>query len=308
MAESRGEVRYFPFGRFLKQTFGAPVRKITVNPGFDCPNRDGTISTEGCIFCNNLAFSPSLAREQLPVAEQVAREIERHAGRGVDRFLVYFQPFTNTYAPVDRLREAYDAALGDARVAGLAVGTRPDCVSDEVLDLLADYAKEKHVWIEYGLQSSHDGTLQAINRGHAFADFVDAVERTAGRNIFIAAHVILGLPGETRDDMVATAVRLSKLPLDGLKLHHLHVVKGTPLERMYRDGGYTPLTLDEYVGLAADFLEHTSESVCIQRLVGEVRGGMLVAPVWETSKQKIHGMINAELARRDSRQGEKVGT
>lgn len=308
--------RYYPFSRFLRENFGCKVRKITVDGGFTCPNRDGTVGAGGCAYCVNRSFSPAVQGERLSIREQVARGIQRVRGprgvetqqaaryeRGDTKFIVYFQPFTNTYADVQTLRQRYDDAVAHEGVVGLAIGTRPDCVPDEVLDLIESYTSRFQVWLEYGLQSAHDRALDRINRGHHWAEFADAAARTQGRGIYICAHVILGLPGETREDMKQTAERVGSLGIDGIKLHHLAIVKGSRLEREYGQGAIETLSCQDYVSLAADFLERLPSTVVVQRLVGDTYGDLLVAPKWLEAKPQIIAAITAELGRRGSHQG-----
>lgn len=301
------EPRWYPFSRFLRERFGRPVYKIPLDAGFTCPNRDGRIGRGGCTFCYNPSFAPA-AGSGLTIYEQIARgkaALRRRTPRA--GFLAYFQSHTNTYAPTTALRALFDAALADPDVVGLAVATRPDCVPDPVLDLLEGYARERHVWLELGLQSIRDRTLQLINRGHSAADFIDAVRRTRGRNIFVSAHVILGLPGEDREDFLATARALTDLGLDGVKIHHLQVIRRTPLAAAYARGEVRVLTLAEYIPLVCDFLEHLDPRMTIHRLFGEVLyGDLLIAPHWEKDKAAVLAAINAELARRGTRQGARV--
>lgn len=299
------EKRYYTFSRFLKEHFGEPVRKIPLDAGFGCPNRDGTVGSGGCIFCLNPAFSPFSGRG-LTVAEQV-RRFKGHR-RGPGRYIAYFQAYTNTYAPIAALRRVYEEALADPEVVGLAVATRPDCVPDPVLDLLQSYTDRWMVWVEYGLQSCHDATLQRLNRGHDFATFAAAVARTRGRGIYIGAHVILGLPGETAADMLATAAALNATGVDGVKLHHLQVFEGTPLAAAFLRGEVKTLSLDEYVSLSCDFIEALSPQTVILRLVGDVTDdALLLAPRWGVSKAAVIDRIDRELERRGTRQGSRAG-
>jgi radical SAM protein (TIGR01212 family) len=225
--------RYFAFSRFLRQRFGARVARVTIDAGFTCPNVDGTVTTGGCVYCDNRSFSPNRRLPRATVRAQVQRGIDvlgpRYSAR---HFLAYFQAATNTHAPVDRLRRLYDEALDHPQVVGLAVGTRPDSVPDAVLDLLEGYARRLYVCLELGLQSIHDRSLDWMNRGHHFDAFVDAVRRCQGRGLDVCAHVILGLPGESPEDMLATADALAGLPVQAVKIHNLHIVRRTPLEDM----------------------------------------------------------------------------
>lgn len=298
------EKRYYTFSRFLREHFGGPVQKIPLDAGFGCPNRDGTVGRGGCIFCLNRAFSP-FAGAGLTVTEQIRRFKARRRGPG--RYIAYFQAYTNTYAPVPELRRVYEEALADPEVVGLAVATRPDCVPDPVLDLLQSYTDRWMVWVEYGLQSCHDATLQRINRGHDFATFVDAVARTKGRGIYIGAHVILGLPGETRTQILETAYALNATGVDGVKMHHLQVFEGTPLAVAFLRGEVKTLGPDEYVSLACDFIEALSPQMVILRLVGDVTDdALLLAPRWGVSKAEVINQIDRELERRGTRQGSRL--
>jgi len=301
--------RYYGFAKYLRDQFDRPVRKITVDAGFGCPNRDGTIGVGGCSFCVNDSFSPATGMAALSVRDQIVKGIKRSDASGASAdtaFIVYFQPFTNTHADVQTLRQAYGQALCGDRVVGLAVGTRPDCVPDEVLDLIQGYTEHSQVWIEYGVQSSHDRTLDRIGRGHHWDSVVDAVTRTRGRGILVCAHVILGLPGETRDDMRVTAERLALLGIDGIKLHHLAIVRGSRMEAEHERGEITLLASDEYASLAADLLERLPQHVVVQRLVGDTRGDLLVAPKWDETKQQVIAAITAELQRHGTHQGALV--
>lgn len=291
--------RYYAFSRYLRETFGCKVQKIPVTAGFTCPNRDGAVGTRGCTFCANESFSPAAAQHGESIRGQVLRGMESSRA---SKFIAYFQPFTNTYADLDTLRRRYDEALLPD-VIGLAIGTRPDCVADPVLDLIESYTARAQLWLEYGVQSCHDRTLDRIARGHRWCDVVDAVRRTQGRGILICAHIILGLPGESVDDVRVTAERIAELGIDGVKLHHLAVVKGTPLEAEYRAGKIDTLSVEQYVALAADVLERLPGRVVVQRLVGDTRGDWLVAPKWPVAKGQVLSAITCELARRNTHQG-----
>jgi len=242
--------------------------------------------------------------EKRGVYEQIKHRKALIKRKNKVKFLAYFQPYTNTYAKKEVLKKLYDEALGDEDVIGLCIGTRPDCVPDEVLDLIESYARDYHIWIEYGLQSIHDKTLLRINRGHNFAQFEDAVKRTQNRDIFICVHIILGLPGETRKDMLQTAKVLAKMKVDGIKIHHLQVIRGTPLAEDFEKGKFRVLSFEEYVPLICDVLELLPPSITIQRLVGEVlQDEILIAPRWNLGKHKILSAIEQELTRRNSFQG-----
>ena len=301
------QFRYYPFSQYLKERFGCKVHKVTLHAGFTCPNRDGTKARGGCIYCVNSSFSPVAGKAAVPVVQQMREGMGFMRRRyGAEKFYAYFQPFSNTYADVARLKACYDAAVNLPDVVGLSIGTRPDCVPNPVLDLVESYTDRLDVWLEYGIQSVHDRTLEAINRGHLFADFADAIERTRGRGIKVCAHVILGLPGEDHDDMMATAERVSALGVDGIKVHHLYVAKDTPMEAMYARGEFKVFTIEEWVPLAADFLERLSPDIAIQRLVGDTHGSFLIAPVWNKNRSEIFAAITEELRRRGMYQGSRA--
>jgi radical SAM protein (TIGR01212 family) len=302
------ERRYYAFSRFLRERFGTKVYRVTVDAGFTCPNVDGTVTVGGCVYCDNRSFSPNRRLPRTTIREQVRRGIAiLHERYRADRFLAYFQAATNTYAPVARLRRLYDEALDHPQIVGLAVGTRPDCVPDDVLDLLQRYARDRYVCLELGLQSMHGRSLDWMNRGHHFGAFVDAVRRCQGRGLDLCAHVILGLPGETPADMLATADALAALPVNGVKIHNLHVVRDTPLESMYRAGTVRMLEMPEYVQVVCDFLERLPPSMVIHRLNGEAPPDYLVAPTWCLDKPALLHAIHTELERRDSWQGKCFG-
>lgn len=313
MRDRPGEPRYRSFARALRERHGGSVRRIPVDAGFTCPHIDGTKGVGGCTYCDNRAFSPAEgAAARLSIREQVLAGIERaaRARRGSERagtkFIVYFQPHTNTYAPIARLREAYAQAFVHPAVAGIAVGTRPDAVSAAALDLLESYADRYEVWLELGLQTIHEAALARIHRCDDAENFAAAVDLCRGRRIRIGAHIILGLPGEGTEENRATALFLARLPIHGLKIHNLHVVRGTRLEEEYRRGEVPMLDLDEYVRRACDVLERTRPEVEIQRLAGEAPRDILVAPEWCLRKGRAIAAIQAELERRGSRQGMAV--
>jgi uncharacterized protein len=297
--------RYRDFNTYLRETFGERVQKISLDAGLGCPNRDGTISEGGCIYCNGLGSGTGAwIRQHLSIDEQIM-EGRRFAEKryGAKKFIAYFQSFTNTYAPLEKLKNLYDQALRHPGMVGLSVGTRPDCVDDDTLELLSSYCKDYMVWIEYGLQSSHDRTLSAINRGHDVACFERSVLMSEGRGLQICAHVILGLPGETRDMILETARFLSILPINGVKIHLLYVVKRTPLAALYKKGAYRCLEREAYTELVVDFLEYLPPDMVIQRLTGDPTGEGLVAPQWAKNKTENLLLIRRRLEERDTWQG-----
>jgi uncharacterized protein len=296
--------RYNAFSEELKKVFGCRVHRISVDAGFSCPNLDGTLGMGGCIYCGGKGSGAfgimrgGTVAEQLEAGKEVM--IRKYKAK---RFIAYFQPYSNTYAAPDRLRTLYDEALQVQDIVGLIVGTRPDCLPPETLDLLAEYAGKTYFWLELGLQSPLDRTLEFIRRGHDFAVFETAVRACKERGIRVCAHIILGLPGESRAEMLATAGILNRLGVDGVKIHLLHVMKDTPLADMYRDGAVRVLCRDDYVGLVCDFLERLLPGVSIQRLTGDGGRDYLVAPLWSLKKFEVLNAIDYELERRGSRQG-----
>jgi len=299
-------LRYHALSWALRQQFGCRVWKVSLDGGFGCPNADGTISRGGCVFCNIRSFSPSRRVALQPVAAQLADGITRLRTRyNAQRFLAYFQPATNTYGSVRRLRTLYEEALQHPDVVGLVVGTRPDCVPDEILALLAELACRAWVLVELGLQTVHDRTLRWMNRGHDFATFVDAVARCRRWGLPVGAHVILGLPGESRDDMRATASEVSRLGLHSVKLHNLYVARDTPLAEMFAQGQVSLLDLPDYAAVAADFLELLPPECVIDRLGADAPAEYLVAPAWCADKHLVRAAVEAELIRRNTWQGRR---
>jgi radical SAM protein (TIGR01212 family) len=299
-----GNERYYKFSSYLKEAFGCRVYKVSIDAGFSCPNKDGKFSKDGCIYCDNRAFSFNVRESPRPIGEQIKEGIDFGRQRyGAEKFIVYFQAYTNTYAPLDVLKKKYDIIKDFDDIVGIAIGTRPDCINEEILDLIKSY-EDYEVWLEYGLQSIHKKTLELINRGHLYEDFKKAVELTKERkNIKICVHVIIGLPGEAKEDMLETAKELGRLKLDGIKIHPLHVIKGTKLEVLLNNGLYRLLELDEYVGLAADFLEYLWPNTVIQRITADCPQEFLVGPLWIREKNRVLQRIEEELFKKDKFQG-----
>jgi len=295
------------FGQQLLQRYGERVHKLAINAGFTCPNRDGTKGRGGCTFCNNSSFSPN-ARREPDVAEQIAAGRRVLAKRtGAKTFLAYFQAYTNTYDDPARLKALYDSALAEPDVIGLSIGTRPDCVPPKVLDLLAGYREQGHeVWLELGLQSSFDHTLQRVNRGHTFAEYREAIKAAHERELPVCTHLIVGLPGEERAHNLLSLKRVLEVGVEGLKLHPLHVVKGTMLANQWRRGEYTPWRMDEYVQTVADMIERTPPEVVYHRLTGTASEDILLAPGWCNWKWRVLNAIERELVRRGSEQGSGI--
>jgi radical SAM protein (TIGR01212 family) len=297
--ENRSQHPYRDLATYLKERFGGRVQKITLDAGLTCPNRDGRVGRGGCLYCNDRGSGTGSWGRGLSLAAQLEEGMARLGRRyGAERFIAYFQSFSNTYAPVAQLRRLYEAALAYPQVVGLSVGTRPDCVPDEVLDLLAGYARERLVWLELGLQSAHDATLARLNRGHDAACFTDAVQRAATRGLEVVAHVILGLPGEGPEHMAATARYLAALPVAGVKIHLLYVVRGSGLARLYEAEEYECLTEAEYVARVVDFIVLLPRAMVIHRLTGDPHREEFLAPVWCLDKARVLRLIREEFARR----------
>ena len=298
--------RYHAFGPYLKKKFGTVVYKVNVDAGFTCPNRDGTLGISGCIYCNNNSFRPSECKTEIPIREQIEKGIRYLSTRyKAQKFLVYFQPYTNTYAPVDELEQMYREALSVPLVIGLAIGTRPDCVDKEKIELLSRLARDYFILIEYGLQSIHDKSLQFMLRGHDYKAFLDAISLTKERGIQMGAHIIAGFPTETRDEMLAMADEISTLPIGFLKIHQLQVVKDTPLAELYRERPFPIFTYDEYLDFLVDFIERLSPEIVLQRLFAMAPDDILIAPNWGKTKQEIIRDINKRFLQRDAVQGSR---
>lgn len=298
------EKRYNLFSTHLKELFGHRVHKISVDGGFSCPNREGTRELPGCLFCDPQGSGARGVDQTESVSEQLERGKEIMTRKyKAGQFLAYFQPFSNTWGPIDRLRSLYEEALCVEGVVGLAVGTRPDCLPEEVLDLLREYHQRTYFWLEIGLQSIHDKTLSYLRRGHDYGSFLRAYQGAKDRGVQVCVHVILGLPGESREDMLATADEMARLEVDGIKIHLLHVLKQTPLGDLYEKGEVPVLEQEEYVSLVVDFMERLHPRTLIQRLTGDGPRDSLLAPLWSLNKWEVLNAIDDELERRGSRQG-----
>lgn len=298
---------YNDYNSYLRSKYGCKVYRIGLDAGFSCPNRDGTKGTGGCIYCNEDASRASYADPKDPVKKQLRDRIGYlKKSKGAWKFIAYFQAFTNTYAPLDKLKAIYDNVLLFKEVVGLSIGTRPDAIDRDKLRLVSSYKDRYEVWVEYGLQSIHDKTLNTINRGHDFKDFLAAFKLAKEFDIPVCAHVILGLPGETRDDMIATSKKISELKIGGVKIHLLHILKGSALEKLYNEGKSRVLDQDEYVELVCDFLENLSKDIIIQRLTGEGPSDMHIAPLWALDKINTINKIGETLKKRGSFQGANV--
>lgn len=292
------------FGQVMLTRHGERVHKLALNAGFTCPNRDGSKGRGGCTFCNNSSFSPN-SRQPESIVSQIEAGRQVIARRtGARKFLAYFQAYTNTYDDPARLKVLYDQALTEPDVIGLSIGTRPDCVPAAVLDLLAAYRDQGYeIWLELGLQSAFDHTLQRVNRGHGFFEYKVALQAAHDRGLQVCTHLIAGLPGEDAAHLQLSLARVLELGVEGLKLHPLHVVKGTQLANEWRRSEYSPLSFDEYIRMAADLVERTPQEVVYHRLTGTASPSILLAPTWCSWKWRVLNGIEQELVRRGTRQG-----
>jgi radical SAM protein (TIGR01212 family) len=297
------------FGQDLLRRHGERVHKVALDAGFTCPNRDGTKGRGGCSFCNNTSFSPD-ADSRLDLAAQIAKARKAISQRTrACKFIAYFQAYTNTYDKVDALEALYLEALKESDMVGISVGTRPDCVSSEVLDLLERFRdRGLEVWLELGLQSSFDQTLQRVNRGHTFSEYRETALATRKRGIPLCTHLIVGLPGETEEHCHATLGIVLDTGVDGLKLHPLHIVKHTLLAHQWRQGEYLPLTREQYISTAADLIERTPEDIVYHRITATASRDVLLAPAWCAEKWNVLNGIELELRQRGTRQGSRAGT
>jgi hypothetical protein len=293
---------YYDLKSYWRNLFGCSVHKLQIDAGFTCPNRDGHVAAGGCIYCDGRG-SKLRQQGQLPsITEQIASGKKYYKPQAA-KFIAYFQTFTNTYSPVGKLRALYDEALAQEDVIGLSIGTRPDCLGSDVVELLSGYAQKYHVWVELGLQSAHDKSLQFINRGHNFQQFLEAVNVLAGKGLNICVHIIIGLPNERDEDVIFTAQTLAKLPINGIKIHSLLALEGTVLGEMYKKGNIVMISKEKYASLVADVLEVLPPEMVIQRLTADGYRDIFLAPDWAMNKLDVLNSINKELERRDSYQG-----
>jgi len=298
--------RYNTLNEWLKEKFGEKVFKVSIDAGFTCPNRDGTLGFDGCIFCSekgsgDFAASGNNLKEQFYNGKTM---MEKKWKKGL--YIAYFQSFTNTYAPIEKLREIYYSLLDEPRVVGIAIATRPDCLNEEVLELLSEISKETFLWVELGLQTMHDETGEIINRGYDTIVYTKAVEELKRRDILVVTHIILGLPGESTEEMLETVDFVVKSKVWGMKLHMLHVIKDTKLEKLYNEGTFKVFEKDEYVSLVVDVLERIPEEIVIHRVTGDGARDSLIAPLWSMKKFELLNAIDDEFIKRSSCQGALV--
>jgi uncharacterized protein len=297
------ELPYRTLNSYLRERFGKRIRKITLDAGLTCPHR-GPDKHGGCIYCNAAGSGTGAFAHGISLKEQIEAQMRIMSRRaGAQGFIAYFQSYSNTYAPVEVLRSAFDTILPFSDIVGLAIGTRPDCIDETRLALIATYARDRLVWIEYGLQSASDETLALINRGHDVKTFVDAVRLTSAYPVRQCAHVIIGLPGEGLDHYLQTARLVSCLPITDIKIHLLYIVRNTPMEDLFRDDSYTPLTLDDYAEAVASFISHLREDIVIQRITGDPHVSELVEPRWALNKSHVRDAIHEKIRSRRITQG-----
>ncbi|MBO7481238.1 MAG: TIGR01212 family radical SAM protein [Bacteroidales bacterium] len=307
MANDGGILQWNDYSSYIRRTFGQRVQKISVNAGFTCPNRDGKISTDGCIYCTNKSFSPFYCNSNDSISEQLRKGIDFFSPKyNAQKYLAYFQTYTNTYDNINALGRKYEEALSVDGVIGLVISTRPDCVDDEIMKLLADYAKEKYVEIEFGLESTKNSTLELINRGHTYEQAVDAIMLAQNYGIMSGVHLILGLPYETEDDFYLHAEKISQLPISTLKLHQMQVLKGTRLESLYCENksAFADLSLENYVRIVANFLDRLNPEIIVERLTSESPREMVLYPDWNGRKNfEVSHIVNAFMKKNGMFQG-----
>ena len=297
---------YNDFSSFLRKYFDCKVQKISLNAGFTCPNRDGVKGKGGCTYCNNQTFNPEYCKTEKSVKEQL-EEGRLFFSRKYPamKYLAYFQAYTNTYSELDELKRKYEDALSVDGVVGLVIGTRPDCMPDSLLNYLEELQKHAFLLVEYGIESTNDATLQRINRGHLYADTVDAVQRTASRGILTGGHVILGLPGETHDMIVGQAAKLSELPLTTLKLHQLQLIRGTKMAREFEEHPeeFHLYEVDEYIDLVIDYVERLRPDMVLERFVSQSPKELLIAPDWGLKNYEFTERVKKRMSEREAYQG-----
>ncbi|RLG12081.1 TIGR01212 family radical SAM protein [Candidatus Pacearchaeota archaeon] len=295
---------YYSLSEFLKSKFGEKVKKIPIDAGLTCPTRDGTKGFGGCIYCDPKGSGTGLFKKGLSVEQQVELFLEKFRKRKFKKFIAYFQSFCNTYAPIEVLDKLYSVVYKDPSIVGLAIGTRPDCIDEDVIKLLKKYQSQGYfLWIELGLQSIHNKTLELINRGHTFEDFLKAYYMLKENDIPVVVHIIFGLPEENKEMMLATVKKLAELKIDGIKFHALYIVKGSKMEKLYKKGKYKPLELDFYVNLVAESLCYLPPTTVIHRLTSEARPEEIVAPLWVSKKHEVVNLIRKTMEEKGFYQG-----
>ena len=297
--------RYYSFDSFLKNTFGGKIYKVSLDGGFTCPNRDGTIGTGGCIFCSEGGSGDFASDARLSIQDQITQGISLVAAKSPSsRYIAYFQAFTNTYAPVSRLRQLFTEAMEDPRIAALAIGTRPDCLPSDVLSVLKELNNQKPVFVELGLQTIHPSTAGLIRRGYPLSCFEEAVWNLSSIGVWTVVHLILGLPGETEEMMLESVRYLNSLPVHGVKFSMLHILKGTDLADMYREDPFPVFTMESYIDLILRCIGNLRKDIVIHRLTGDGPRDLLIAPLWSLRKRTVLNEIAHQLKVQDIRQGD----
>lgn len=293
-------MKIYTLNQYVHDKYGQKLYKIALDGGFTCPNRDGAIDTRGCIFCSGAGSGEFAGDRAMSITRQIEKGKDRVAGKIKDgRYIAYFQAFTNTYAPVEKLRSLYMEAINHQDIAVVSIATRPDCLSDEVLDLLCECNKIKPIWVELGLQTIHPGTAKYIRRGYPLSVYDDAVNRLKASGIEVIVHVMLGLPGETRQDMLDTVSYVGKSHADGIKLQLLHVIRGTDLEKDYLEGRFETLAFEIYVELVAECVALLPKNMVIHRMTGDGDKRTLVAPLWSADKKRVLNAIQTAISQKD---------
>lgn len=305
--------RFNSYAAHIKRIFGGRIQKVSIDAGFTCPNRDGTKGTGGCTYCNNDAFNPSYCTPQKGISVQISEGIEFHRKRyrRAEGYLAYFQAYTNTYGDVGMLRKMYSEALSFPEIKGLVIGTRPDCINDEIIELFRDISRNHYVIVEYGVESCNEETLKRINRGHTFADAAVTISRTAAAGIPTGAHFIFGLPGESREEMLGSADIISSLPLTSVKFHQLQIIEGTAMAAEFRQNtdGFVMFTFVEYMEFFIDFLERLNPAIIVERFTGEAPPHLVIAPRWGRKRtDEIMNLFEKRLIERNTWQGRLYGT
>ncbi len=296
---------YNDYGSWIRRQFPCRVQKISIDAGFTCPNRDGRISTGGCIYCDNRTFNPEYCQRRDSISQQLEAGKLFFGKKYPDmKYLAYFQAYTNTYGSIEHLRLLYEEALKTDDVAGIVIGTRPDCISDELLDYLEGLNKRTFLMVEYGVESANDETLKLINRGHNFSDSVSAIAKTHARGILTGAHIILGLPGEDETESLRQAPIISSLPIDVLKIHQMQIVKGTRLAEMYQEKPFHVYTIDEYISLIANYIQKLRKDLVLERFVSQSPKDMIIAPHWGLKNYQFTNLLNNYLRKNNIHQGD----
>lgn len=296
---------YNDYGSWIRRQFPCRVQKISIDAGFTCPNRDGRISTGGCIYCDNRTFNPEYCQRRNSISQQLEAGKLFFGKKYPDmKYLAYFQAYTNTYGSIEHLRLLYEEALKTDDVAGIVIGTRPDCISDELLDYLEGLNKRTFLMVEYGVESANDETLKLINRGHNFSDSVSAIAKTHARGILTGAHIILGLPGEDETESLRQAPIISSLPIDVLKIHQMQIVKGTRLAEMYQEKPFHVYTVDEYISLIANYIQKLRKDLVLERFVSQSPKDMIIAPHWGLKNYQFTNLLNNYLRKNNIHQGD----